>query len=122
MLGIVSQAKRVAVRMENLARLNLELAKVEGQEKATALGIALGLAVLAAVFVAYAVGFLFAAAAAGLSEALDLWLSLLLVAVAILALAAVAVLVAVRFARKASVPSEAVDETKRTIETVRTHA
>ena len=122
MLGIVSQAKRVQTRMRALAELNLELAKVEGKRKATALGIALALVVLAAVFVLYAVGFLFAAAAVGLSEELALWLSLLVVAVGILILAAVAGFVAVRFAKKVSVPSETVEETKRTAETVRTHA
>ena len=122
MLGIVSQAKRVRARMEALARLNLELAEVEGKQKATELGVAAGLAALAAVLVLYAVGFLFATAAVGLNEELALWLSLLVVAVAILVLAAVAGLLAVRFARKASRPSEAIAETKRTVETVRTHA
>jgi len=121
-LGIVSQAKRVRTRMQALARLNLELAEVEGKQKATELGVAAGLAALAAVLVLYAVGFLFATAAVGLNEELALWLSLLVVAVAILVLAAVAGLLAVRFARKASRPSEAIAETKRTVETVRTHA
>lgn len=122
MLGIVSQAKRVRARMEALARLNFELAKVEGKQKATALGIALALALLAAVLVLYAVGFLFATAAVGLNEELALWLSLLVVSGAILVLAAVSGLVAVRYARKVSVPSEAIAETKRSVETVRTHA
>ena len=122
MLGIVSQAKRVRTRMQALARLNLELAEVEGKQKATELGVAAGLAALAAVLVLYAVGFLFASAAVGLNEELALWLSLLVVAVAILVLSAVAGLLAVRFARKASRPSEAIAETKRTVETVRTHA
>ena len=72
--------------------------------------------------VLYAVGFLLAAAAVGLNEELALWLSLLVVAVALLLIAAAAALVAVRFARKVSVPSQAIDETKRTVDTVRTHA
>jgi len=121
-LGIVSQAKRVRARMKALAQLNLELAKVEGKQRATALGIVVALAVLAAVFVLYAVGFLFAAAAVVLDEQLALWLSLLVVAVAILLLAAVAGFVAVRYAKKVSGPSETIEETERTIETVRTHA
>ena len=108
--------------MKALAQLNLELARVEGKQKATAVGVAIGLAGLAAVLVMYAVGFFFAAAAVGLSEELALWLSLLVVACAILVLASVAVLLALHFAREVSAPSEAIDETRRTVATVRTHA
>ena len=122
MLGIVTQARRVKARMKSLVELNLELAKVEGKQKATALGIAAGLAVGAAVLAAYAVGFLFAAAAVGLNEKLALWLSLIVVALAILLIAVVLGLVAARFAKKVSPPAEAIDETKRTVETLRTHA
>ena len=122
MLGILSQARRVQARMETLARLTVELAEIEGKQKATATGVALGSAGLAAVLAAYCIGFLFAAAAAGLSEELALWLSLLLVALALLLLAGIAGLVAVRFARKISAPSEAVEEARRTVDTMRTHA
>ena len=63
-------------------------------------------------------------AAAGLNETLSLWLSLLIVAVAVLLVAAVLVLLTVRFARAASppVPSQAVDEARRTADTLKTHA
>jgi hypothetical protein len=122
MLGIVTQAQRVQARLKSLVQLNIELAKVEGKRRATALGIALGLAVLAAVLVLYAVGFLFSAAAVGIAEELPLWLSLLIVAIALLLFAVVAGLVAARFAKKVSPPSEAVEEAKRTVETVQTHA
>ena len=122
MLGIVTQAQRVQARLKSLVQLNIELAKVEGKRRAIALGIALGLAVLAAVLVLYAVGFLFAAAAVGIAEELPLWLSLLIVAIALLLFAVVAGLVAARFAKKVSPPSEAVEETKRTVETVKIHA
>ena len=122
MLGIVTQAQRVQARLKSLVQLNIELAKVEGKRKAIALGIALGLAVGALVLVLYAVGFLFAAAAVGLNEELPLWLSLLVVAFALIVVAVIAGLVAARFAKKVSPPSEAVEETKRTVETVRSHA
>ena len=56
----------------SLAQLNLELAKLEGKQKATAVGIAGGLAAVAGVLLVYAIGFAFAAIAAGLSEALAL--------------------------------------------------
>ena len=87
-----------------LTALNLELAKLEGKQKATALGLAGGLAVGAVVLVVYAIGFAFAAAAAGLAEALPLWLSLLIVAGAILLVAGILGFLAMRFARKASPP------------------
>ena len=122
MLGIVTQAKQVQARLKSLVRLNIELAKVEGKRKAIALGIALALVGLAAVLALYALGFLFAAAAVGIAEELPLWASLLVVAAALLLFAVIAVLVASRFAKKISPPSEAVEETKRTVETVRSHA
>ena len=60
----------------------------------------------------------------GLNEELALWLSLLVVAGAILVLAVIAGLVAVSFAKKGSppVPTQAIDETKRMVETLRNHA
>jgi uncharacterized membrane protein YqjE len=124
MIGIVTQARRVQARVKSLAQLKIELAKLEGKKKATALGIALGLGILAAVLVLYAVGFLFATIAVAIDEALPLWLSMLIVTLLLLALAAVAGFVAVRFAKKASppIPTQAIDETKRTVETLRSHA
>ena len=122
MFGL-TRSRAVTRRMQTLVQLNLELAKLEGKQKATALGVAGGLAVLAAVLVVYAVGFAFASAAAGLSEAVPLWLALLIVAGVIVLLAAIAGFLAVRSARKASppTPSQAIEEAERTIETLRDH-
>ena len=122
MFGL-TRSRAVTRRMQTLVQLNLELAKLEGQQKATALGLAGGLLVLAAVLVAYAIGFAFASAAAGLSEAVPLWLALLIVAGVIVLLAAIAGFLAVRSARKASppTPSQAIEEAERTIETLRDH-
>jgi uncharacterized membrane protein YqjE len=122
MFGIVSQAKRVQARLVSLAQLNLELAKLEGKRKATALGIAIGLCALAAVLVMYAIGFLLATAAVALHADFALWLSLLIVAVAVLVVAAIAVLVARHFVNQLSAPSDAIDETERTVETIKSHA
>ncbi len=104
-------------------QLNLELAMLEGKQKATAVGIAGGLLALAGVLVAYAIGFTFAAIAAGLSEALSLWLSLLIVAVALFLLAGLAGFLAMRSARKASPPKpeQALEEAARTVETLQSH-
>ena len=123
MFGFVSRTRSVKQRAESLVRLNLELAKLEAKKKVAALGVAAGLALLAVVFVVYAIGFAFAAAAAGISEALPLWLSLLIVTGLILLFAAIAGLLAARFAKKASPPkpAQATEEAERTVETLRSH-
>ncbi len=123
MFGFVARTKSVKQRAQSLARLNLELATLEAKKKATALGVAAGLALLAVVLVVYAVGFAFASAAAGINEALPLWLSLLIVAGLILLFAAIAGLLAARFARKASPPkpTQAIEEVERTVEALRSH-
>ena len=105
MFGVMTRAKSVKTRTLSLARLNIELAKLEAKQKATAIGTGAGLAALAGVLVVYAIGFAFAAAAAGLSEALSLWLSLLIVAGILFLVAAIAVFLAVRFFKKASPPT-----------------
>jgi Putative Actinobacterial Holin-X, holin superfamily III len=122
MFSIVSQAQRVQKRLVSLAQLNLELAKLEGKRKATALGIAAALVALAAVLVMYAIGFLLASAAVALHSDFALWLALLIVAGAVLVVALIAVLLASRFAKKLSTPSDALDETERTVQTIKSHA
>jgi hypothetical protein len=123
MFGFVARTKSVTQRTQSLVRLNLELAQLEAKKKAKALGVAGGLALLAGVLVVYAIGFAFATAAAGISEALPLWLSLLIVTGLIFLLAAIAGFLAVRFARKASppMPAQAIEEAERTVGTLRSH-
>ena len=70
--GVVARVKAVKNRTLSLVQLNLELAKLEGKQKATAVGIAGGLAALAILLIVYAIGFVFAAIAAALSETLSL--------------------------------------------------
>ena len=123
MFGVMTRVKAVKKRTQSLVQLNLELAKLEGKQKATAVGIAGGLGAVAVVLLVYAIGFAFAAIAAGLSEALSLWLSLLIVAGILLLVAAIVGFLAVRFARKASppTPSQALEEAARTVETLQSH-
>ena len=123
MFGLVARVKAVKNRTRSLVQLNLELAKLEGKQKGTAVGIAGALGAVAAVLLVYAIGFAFAAIAAGLSEALSLWLSLLIVAVVLLLVAAIAGFLAMRFARKATPakPSQALEEAARTVETLQSH-
>jgi len=117
MLGVFAQANAVRRQVRSLAKLNLELVQLEGKKKATALGIASGLAVVAVVLVLYAIGFGFAALAAGIAESLPLWASLLIVAAIILLVAAVLALLARRFAREAMPPKpeQAIEEAERTL-------
>jgi hypothetical protein len=123
MFGVVARVEAVKNRARSLAQLNLELAKLEGKQKATAVGIAGGLGAVAAVLVVYAIGFIFASIAAGLNETLSLWLSLLIVAGLLLLVAAIAAYLARRFARKASPPkpTQALEEAARTVETLQSH-
>ena len=73
--------------------------------------------------VVYGIGFALATAAAGLSEAFPLWLSLLIVTAFILLVAAILGYLAVRFARKAVPPKPelALEEAERTIGTLQSH-
>jgi Flp pilus assembly protein TadB len=121
--GIVRQEKQVKARARSLADLILELAQLEAKRHAARLGKAAALGISAAVLVFYAVGFLFAAAAAGLNETLSLWLALLIVGVGLILIAVVLVLLARRFARQASppLPTQAIDEAQRTADTLKSH-
>jgi hypothetical protein len=123
MFGFVSQTKAVKQRVQTLVQLNLELAKLEAKQKATAVGVAGGLFIGAAVLVVYGIGFAFATAAAGLSEAFPVWLSLLIVTAIILLVAAILGFLAVRTARKAVPPKPevAIEEAERTIGTLHSH-
>jgi membrane protein implicated in regulation of membrane protease activity len=79
--------------------------------------------VAAVALVLYALGFSFAALAAGLSESLPLWASLLIVAGLIVVLAAILALLARHFARKAAPPKpeQAIEEAERTIKMLDSH-
>jgi uncharacterized membrane protein YqjE len=121
--GFVARTKSISQRMQSLVQLNLELAKLEGKQKATALGVAGGLGAAAAVLAVYGIGFALATVAAGLSEAMPMWLALLIVTVVIFLLAALVGFLALRSARKATPPkpTQAIEEAGRTVETLRSH-
>ena len=121
MLGVVERAKQIKARALALARLQLELATLEFKRKAKAIGIAAALAVIALVAILYAIGFVFAAIAAGLSEVVPLWASLLIVGFLLLLTAAVLLLAAARVARGAGParPVETVEEAQTTARVLR---
>jgi hypothetical protein len=123
MLRAVAEARAVNRRMRALVKLNLELAELEGKEKATSIGIAGVFAFVGVALVLYAIGFGFAGIAVALGLTLPFWASLLLVAAAMVLFAAICVLLALHFARDAwpPKPSLAIEEGERTIETVKSH-
>ena len=102
---IAERAQQARDRARRLVKLNVELLQLEAKRKAKYYGIALALAIVALVLVLYAVGFVFAAIATGIAEALPLWASLLIVALLLAGTAALLALVAVRLVRKAGPPT-----------------
>ena len=116
MLDIIERAKEARDRARSVVRLNIELAQLELKRKARLYAIALVLGVVALVLVLYAIGFVFAAIATGIAEALPLWAALLIVALLLVIVAVIVGLVAARCAKKAgpATPTEAIEEAQRT--------
>ncbi len=114
----IAAIKEIVTRLSTLARLHLELAKLELKQKLTALGIGVGLVVAAAVFLFFMAGFLFATIAAGLATFLPWWLSLLIVTLLLSLLAMLCLLIAKnRFAKATPMmPTAAIEEAQRTAE------
>jgi hypothetical protein len=109
-------AKQVAEHASALARLEIELAKLELGRKVASLGIGIGLGVGAALFGLFALGFLLAAAAAALATAISTWLALLLVGVGLFLLAGLLGMLALGRIKKGTppVPEQAIREAKLT--------
>jgi hypothetical protein len=118
--GLGDAAKQVAERASTLARLEARLAAVELKEKLSTLSVGIGLGVGAGVFALFGLGFLLAAAAAGLALTLPWWASLLIVGGALVLLALILGLVAAgRLRSGAPVPEQAIAEAKLTTEALR---
>jgi heme A synthase len=122
--GIFGAAREVKERARSVARLQVQLAVLEVKQKLAKIGIGVGLALVAALFLLYAVGFLFAAGAVGLAHAVPLWAALLIVGGVLLLLTLLLVFIAVRLLRSGAppVPKEAIEEARLTTETVKSHA
>ena len=123
MLRAVAEARAVNRRTRALVKLNLELAQLEGKDKATSMGIAGVFAAVGVALIVYAIGFVFAGIAVALGLRVPLWASLLLVAAAIVVFAAICGLLAWHFVRDAwpPKPSLAIEEGERTVATVKSH-
>jgi uncharacterized membrane protein YqjE len=114
--GLGATAKEVAEHASSLVRLELELATLELKRKVANLGIGIGLAVGAALFALYALGFLFATIAAGLATAMSTWLALLIVTLGLLIVTAILGLIGFSRIKKGTppVPEQAIREAKLT--------
>lgn len=73
--SVGTAAKQVAGHASTLAKLGLELARLEVKNKAGAIGLGIGAALIAL----YGLGFLFATIAVALAIVLDTWLAFVLV-------------------------------------------
>jgi len=114
--GLGTAAKQVAEHASTLARLELELAKLEIGRKVAALGLGIVLGLAAAIFALFMLGFLLAAAAAALATAVSTWLALLLVALGLFGLTGLLGAAALGRIKKGTppVPEQAIREAKLT--------
>jgi uncharacterized membrane protein YqjE len=119
--GLGTSAKGVAEHASALVRLEMELAALELKQKISQLGIGIGLALGAALFLLFALGFGLATIAAGIATALPWWASLLIVTAGVLLVAAILGLLGMRLINKGSppVPEQAITEAKRTTEALK---
>ncbi|HUZ15488.1 MAG TPA: phage holin family protein [Gaiellaceae bacterium] len=118
MTELADAARRVAEHARSLVQLEVQLAVTEMKRKATALGIGIGLAVGALMFIGLAVLFGLAAAAVGLTYVLSVWASLLVMCGALFLMALVLAGVGVALLRRGSkpLPEQAIEEARLTRE------
>jgi O-antigen ligase len=109
-------AKQVAEHASTLARLEIELAKLELTRKIASLGKGIAFALLAGILLLFMLGFLAAAGAAALATTMATWLALLIVAAALLAVAGILGLLALAAIKRGTppVPEQAIREAKLT--------
>jgi hypothetical protein len=121
--GVGTAAKDVADHAKALVGLELELASLELKGKVGAIGAGAVLGAGAAMLAVFALGFLLAAAAAGLATTMATWLALLLVAAALIVLTGVFAGLALGAFKKGSppVPEQAIEEARKTGETLRSN-
>jgi hypothetical protein len=83
--GVGEAAKQVAGHAGTLAKLGLELARLEVKNKAGALGLGIGATLVAL----YGLGFLFATIAVALAIVLETWLALVIVTLGLFTIAGI---------------------------------
>jgi hypothetical protein len=120
--GVGGAAKVVAEHASSIAKLELELATLELKKKAMSFGLGIALAVGAALFGLFMLGFAFATLAAALATFFSTWLALLIVTLFLGVLAGLLGLLALGRIKKGSppVPEQAIREAKLTSEALKT--
>lgn len=113
---LVEQLSEQATR---LVRAEIALAKAEVAERAKRSAIGIGLAVVAAVIVLYAVEILLWAAVFGLAEAWPLWLSALVIGVVLMLAAGALAFVGLKVLQRAATKPETIDRVKDDVAAVK---
>ena len=116
--------KQLSEQTTTLARMEVELAKAELQQKGKQIGIGAGAFGGAGLFGFYAFGALTATLILALTEAVDPWLAALIVTVAYAAIAGVLALVGRGRVRRGTppTPERAIESTKEDVETAKRSA
>ena len=119
--GVGGAAKSVAEHASAIARLEIELAVFELKKKVITLAVGIGMAVGAAIFGLFALGFVFATIAAALATFLSTWLALLIVTLGLFVLAGMLGMLGVAKIKKGTppVPEQAIREAKLTTEALK---
>jgi hypothetical protein len=119
--GVGYAAREFVDRARSIVRLEIELALLEIKTKVSRIGLGIGLAAAAAVVALFAIGFLFAGAAAGLALAVPLWAALLIVGGVLLGLTALLALLGIRSIKAGTppIPEEAIEQARLTTEAVK---
>jgi hypothetical protein len=116
--------KQLSEQTTRLARMEVELAKAELQQKGRQIGIGAGAFGGAGLFGLYALGALTATVILALTEAVDPWLAALIVTAAYAAIAGVLALVGRSRVQKGTppTPERAIESTKEDVETAKRSA
>jgi hypothetical protein len=121
--GVGWAAKELVDRIRSIFRLEAELALLEIKRKLTRIAVGIGLGVGAAIVALFAIAFLAAGGAAALALAVPVWAALLIVGGVLLGTTCALGLLALRSLKAGSppIPEEAIDEARRTTETLRSN-
>jgi uncharacterized membrane protein YqjE len=116
--------KQLSEQTSTLVRQEMRLAQAELQEKGKRAGIGAGMFGASGLVAFFGAATLIAAAVLALATAVDAWLAALIVAVVLLAVAGVAALLGKKQVEQATppVPEQAMDSTRRGVETVKERA
>ena len=112
---------RVTAHAKGLLSLELQLAALELKRKVATLAIGVAMLIGAAVLVLFALGFVFAAAAAGLDAVLPTWAARLVVGGGLLLIAGLLAVLGLGRLRKGTppIPEQALEEARLTSEALK---